>query len=150
MNQQVTGEGTGHRQEITLVLSAQPKMFLNFTVLHPQLCLCCSRVATKPTPCANHKALRPLCHPTICQLPNALSAGLSRKLLSHLMLLPIQQCSVVVSSAPEHSYPQLGQGNPRHTNPFHPQQAGHGTRSPNPRHGWHRSPSWLHPKHRHP
>lgn len=96
MNQQtITGAGTGHRQGVIpslLALSVQPKMFLNFTVLHPQLCtcLCCSREATKPTPSANH----PVTLQSVSYLTPSLQ-GFLGNLSATLMFLLIQHSSVV-------------------------------------------------------
>lgn len=128
-------QSTGRRSYLAMVLSGWPKVFLKFTALHSQLCtcLCCSREDTKPTPSTNHKALGPLCHPATCYLTPSLQGFLGS--LSAILIFLFH------NAAPEHSHPQLGQGNPCHTNPFHPQQAGRGIHSPNPKHGWHRSPS---------
>lgn len=114
MNQQtITGAGTGHRQGVIpslLALSVQPKMFLNFTVLHPQLCtcLCCSREATKPTPSANHPVtLQSVSYltPSLQGFLGNLSATLMFLLIQHssVVQLPVQlQSTVIPSQGKEH------------------------------------------------
>lgn len=142
---QVLKQSTGRRSYLAMVLSLWSKVFVKFTAPHSQLCtcLCFSGEDTKPPPSTNHKALRATLSPYNL-LSNALFAGLSRKPVSHSNVPPdlaLFHNAATNSSAPEHSHPQVGQGNPCHTNPFHPQQAGRGSHSPNPKHGWHKSQS---------